>query len=43
MYSLGLKELSIIVKVLSQTKAEKVATVCEEYNFLLHSPRVYRI
>ncbi len=33
MYPLGSKERPIIVKVSSQTRAEKVATICEAYKF----------
>ncbi|MDM5152583.1 hypothetical protein QUF88_01200 [Bacillus sp. DX1.1] len=33
MYPLGSKEHPIIVKVSSQTRAEKVAAICEAYNF----------
>lgn len=33
MYPLGSKEHPIIVKVSSQTSAEKVAAICEAYNF----------
>ncbi|HHT7189446.1 hypothetical protein PDN14_25380 [Bacillus cereus group sp. Bc222] len=33
MYPLGSIERPIIVKVSSQTRAEKVAAICEAYNF----------
>ncbi|MED1302831.1 DNA-binding protein [[Bacillus thuringiensis] serovar konkukian] len=33
MYPLGSKERPIIVKVSSQIRAEKVAAICEVYNF----------
>ncbi|MCI0768541.1 SEC-C metal-binding domain-containing protein [Bacillus sp. TL12] len=33
MYPLGSKEHPIIVKVSSQTRADKVAAICEAYNF----------